>query len=233
MNKEPRLDPRTALYVVVLLSTAAFFMNKEYTAHMILAVAALYLIGIKAYKPFFCYTITYGILAFLTSYASCLNNQTVMLAMITISYLIQKLIVLIIMGTFLMRSISVSYALSAMQTMKVPDAILIPFTVAMRFFPTIMQEQRSLKESLKIRKISVSPLQFLIHPVRTSEYMIVPILIRSLKTADELAASALVRGIESDCKKTILYPLKFKSVDYITALFTTLVAAILFYLQFK
>lgn len=44
-----------------------------------------------------------------------------------------------------------------------------------------------------------------LHPLNTFEYVVVPMVFRSLKIADELAASSVVRGIESPYKKEGYY----------------------------
>ncbi|MBP3710090.1 MAG: energy-coupling factor transporter transmembrane protein EcfT [Treponema sp.] len=233
MNCDKKIDPRVSLYVVLLLGTSAFFMNKPLTAHLIFVVALLYAISTKSYKACTVYAALYGIVELLIEHLGSLHNQMLVLVIIMFSYFLQKFIVLLLMGLFMVHTVPLPQLLTAMQVMRFPDAILIPFAVALRFFPTIKQEQKALSESLKIRKVPVSIWQFFIHPIRSSEYLIVPILMRSLKTADELSASALVRGIESSHHKTILYPLAFKRVDYIIAALTTTVAAALFYLQYR
>ena len=47
----------------------------------------------------------------------------------------------------------------------------------------------------------------------TLEYAIVPMVFRSLKIADELAASAIVRGIESPYKKESYYVSRIAALD--------------------
>jgi energy-coupling factor transport system permease protein len=63
--------------------------------------------------------------------------------------------------------------------------------------------------------------------------MLVPILIRSYKISDELAASAMIRGIDSGKPKTILYPLKFGIQDFIIAVVLFAVICGLLYYQYE
>ena len=51
------------------------------------------------------------------------------------------------------------------------------------------------------------------HPMDTLEYAIVPMVFRSLKIADELAASSIVRGIESPYKKESYYVSRIAALD--------------------
>lgn len=232
-KKLHRLDPRTVLYVVALLSVSAMFMNKPMTAHLICILAGVFLISIKAYQSVLCYGMIYGVIALLMTYVEKIDNTTFLLIVVSLSYFAQKFIVLMMMGAFLTKATSMPHVLVALQKMKVPDLILVPFMVAMRFFPSIKKDFRCLKESLKLRKVPITPLQFFIHPLRTSEYMIVPILFRSLKTADDLSASALLRGIDRSNQKTPLYELYFRRLDLIVSLGTTIIIGALLYLQIQ
>ena len=227
---KPALDPRIVGFVVILLGITAMFMNKAMTAHIICAVAAVYLLAAKAYKPFAVYLTIYIAVALLMANVDKIHN---MLLIVSLSYFVQKLVVLLMMGSFFVRMTTIPYVLSAMQHMKIPDAAAVPIMVALRFFPTIREDYHSLKDSLRIRKVSLSPLQFIIHPVRMVEYLFVPILMKSLRTSDELAASALSRGFEHMNEQTILYPLKLNALDYLIGALSTLIVAALFYLQYK
>jgi energy-coupling factor transport system permease protein len=208
-------------------------MNKAITAHAIVAIAALFLIGAKLYKKCFYYVMAYTAIAFLMFLIENISNITLMLMLVSLSYFAQKFIVMMMMGNFLFKTTSVTEAISAMETMKFPKEVIIPFAVAMRFLPSIKDDYHHLKDSLKIRQIPISAGSFIFHPVRTTEYLIVPILIRSFKTSDELSASAFVRGIERETPKTILYPLKFRYIDGGIALMSTVIIGVLYWIQFK
>ena len=179
---KPALDPRIVGFVVILLGTTAMFMNKAMTAHIICVVAAVYLLTAKAYKPFALYLFIYIAIALLMANVDKIHNTSAMLVVVSLSYFAQKLVVLLMMGSFFVRMTTFPYVLSAMQQMKIPDAAAIPIMVALRFFPTIREDYHNLKDSLRIRKVSLSPMQFVIHPVRMVEYLFIPILMKSLRT---------------------------------------------------
>ena len=124
------------------------------------------------------------------------------------------------------------YVISAMQTMKFPNAVAIPFIVILRYMPTLREDYGYLKDSLKIRGIRTSGIEFFIHPIRSLEFMIVPILFRSIRVAEELSTSVLLRGIENYKNRTNIYPLKFTKIDAGYALFTVIAVSMLCYLQF-
>ena len=133
---------------------------------------------------------------------------------------------------FLKRKTSMPYVISAMQTMKFPNAVAISFIVILRYMPTLREDYGYLKDSLKIRGIRTSGIEFFIHPIRSLEFMIVPILFRSIRVAEELSTSVLLRGIENYKNRTNIYPLKFTKIDAGYALFTVIAVSMLCYLQF-
>ena len=98
----------------------------------------------------------------------------------------QKFVIAVMMIEFLKRKTSMPYVISAMQTMKFPNAVAIPFIVILRYMPTLREDYGYLKDSLKIRGIRTSGIEFFIHPIRSLEFMIVPILFRSIRVAKEL-----------------------------------------------
>lgn len=71
--------------------------------------------------------------------------------------------------------------------------------------PTVLAEFSDVKDAMRTRGFLRSPAQILLHPLSTLEYAIVPMVFRSLKIADELASSCIVRGIESPYKKQGYY----------------------------
>ena len=159
-------------------------------------------------------------------------NTTLALTIVSISYFVQKFVIAVMMIEFLKRKTSMSYVISAMQTMKFPNAVAIPFIVILRYMPTLREDYGYLKDSLKIRGIRTSGIEFFIHPIRSLEFMIVPILFRSIRVAEELSTSVLLRGIENYKNRTNIYPLKFTKIDAGYALFTVIAVSMLCYLQF-
>ena len=97
--------------------------------------------------------------------------------------------------------------------MPIPTRIMLVLIVMLRFAPTVLHEFGEVREAMKIRGFLKSVGNVLRHPMDTLEYAIVPMVFRSLKIADELAASAIVRGIESPYKKESYYVSRIAALD--------------------
>ena len=232
MNVKKELDPRTVLGIVFIFITLELAINKPLSSHILLLICNIYLITSKAYRECVLYSVIYIIIAGLMFYIYHIPNTTLALTIVSISYFVQKFVIAVMMIEFLKRKTSMPYVISAMQTMKFPNAVAIPFIVILRYMPTLREDYGYLKDSLKIRGIRTSGIEFFIHPIRSLEFMIVPILFRSIRVAEELSTSVLLRGIENYKNRTNIYPLKFTKIDAGYALFTVIAVSMLCYLQF-
>ena len=232
MNVKKELDPRTVLGIVFIFITLGLAINKPLSSHILLLICNIYLITSKAYRKCALYSVIYIIIAGLMFYIHHIPNTTLALTIVSISYFVQKFVIAMMMIEFLKRKTSMPYVISAMQTMKFPNAVAIPFIVILRYMPTLREDYGYLKDSLKIRGIRTSSIEFFIHPIRSLEFMIVPILFRSIRVAEELSTSVLLRGIENYKNRTNIYPLKFTKIDAGYALFTVIAVSMLCYLQF-
>lgn len=232
MNVKKELDPRTVLGIVFIFITLGLAINKPSSSHILLLICNIYLITSKAYRECVLYSVIYIIIAGLMFYIYHIPNTTLALTIVSISYFVQKFVIAVMMIEFLKRKTSMPYVISAMQTMKFPNAVAIPFIVILRYMPTLREDYGYLKDSLKIRGIRTSGIEFFIHPIRSLEFMIVPILFRSIRVAEELSTSVLLRGIENYKNRTNIYPLKFTKIDAGYALFTVIAVSMLCYLQF-
>ena len=165
MNVKKELDPRTVLGIVFIFITLGLAINKPLSSHILLLICNIYLITSKAYQECVLYSVIYIIIAGLMFYIYHIPNTTLALTIVSISYFVQKFVIAVMMIEFLKRKTSMPYVISAMQTMKFPNAVAIPFIVILRYMPTLREDYGYLKDSLKIRGIRTSGIEFFIHPI--------------------------------------------------------------------
>ena len=118
------------------------------------------------------------------------------------------------MPAYLLAKIPSGKLTASLRKMPIPTRIMLVLIVMLRFAPTVLHEFGEVREAMKIRGFLKSVGNVLKHPMDTLEYAIVPMVFRSLKIADELAASAIVRGIESPYKKESYYVSRIAALDY-------------------
>ena len=81
----------------------------------------------------------------------------------------------------------------AMRRMRAPDALVIPVVVMMRFFPTIRHDYRLIRQSLRLRGFAGGGMALARHPLRSLEYILVPLLMNAANVARDLTVAGLAR----------------------------------------
>lgn len=203
------LDPRTALICTCLLGVAAILSNRPIGAHVACAIGAVCALAAGAWRPSLILSAIYIAIAAAMHLVEANGNTTLAVAVIMLSYIAQKLVVLALLGISLSRFAPMEDLLDALRAMGAPKFVLIPSMVIVRFFPTIQEDASHLMESLKTRRVATSWSFALRHPALMCELLVVPLLMRCTRVSDELAASALTRGLDSRQRPTTLRPLAF------------------------
>ena len=117
----------------------------------------------------------------------------------------------------------ISEFMAAMAKWNVPRTIVMPLAIMFRYFPTLKEDWSHIKDAMSIRGISLSPLCFIKKPGEVIDALYLPLLVTASKTADELAASAITRGIENPSKRTSRLDIRIKFIDIITLLIFAMV----------
>ena len=80
--------------------------------------------------------------------------------------------------------------------MRLPRGLVITIAVVFRYLPTAADEFRKISATMRLRGVELSARNLVLHPGRSLEYVLVPLIIRTIKIADDLAASAMTRGLD-------------------------------------
>lgn len=91
---------------------------------------------------------------------------------------------------------------AALYGLRLPQCIVVPFSIAVRFFPTLAREASAVADAMRLRGLGPSLRNIATKPTLMFESLVVPIMLRCAKIADELAAAAVARGIDRPGKKT-------------------------------
>lgn len=151
----------------------------------------------KGLKFLVAFLISYGWLTFNVRHG--INIPSPML----FTFLIE--LIPVFMAVYLVSQAPSGKLTAALRQMPLPSSARLTVIVILRFVPTVASEFSDVLDAMKTRGLLRSPLQVVLHPLNTFEYVVVPMVFRSLKIADELAASSVVRGIESPYKKKGYY----------------------------
>ena len=121
--------------------------------------------------------------------------------------------------------------MAALQAMRFPKAVGIAVAVVLRFFPTIFGEYRDIRSSQRFRGIGVGVVHTLTHLPSTVEYILIPLILRTTKVAEELSASMTVRGVRFSGETISYHPIHFSWKDSALCVFMAVISGAVFVLE--
>lgn len=213
MEQKICFDPRAKM--VVFIIAGLFSMNVTDYALVISFSGFLTILICISGKPKAAFT--YFFVLIISSLISALlmkqepNIGTTILLGIIVSV---KLFVPIVMAfLFAFQTTTISQFLSALNKMKIPTFIVIPFAVFFRFLPTVKEEWIGIRQAMAFRGITGKG-QCLLHPVQSVEHILVPLICSCVSIMDELVAASLVRGLDSEKERTCYLSVTLSWYDY-------------------
>lgn len=209
-----RLDPRTKLYVLLLANLMLFF-------HARTNVEALMVTLFLA--PFFLSGRTRAGLRLTATYLVLLAIDLLVVPVATgfaLSFLsmlsvgIRMLLPCIITGTYAFTTTTVGEFVCGLRRMRVPETVIIPCMVVIRFFPTLREDYRQIRNAMALRGIAAGPAGLLRHPAQSLEYILMPLLMNSNNVAQDLSVAALTKGIGLSGAHTCMTEIRMTALDW-------------------
>lgn len=98
----------------------------------------------------------------------------------------------LMIGWFMIRTISLREFVAALRALHIPQSVIIPISVTLRYFPAIREEGGHIRDAMKLKQI---------RGFEKVEAFVVPFMMSAVNTAEELSAAAVTRGIENPVKR--------------------------------
>ena len=210
-----RLDPRTKLLLVMVVNIAALTRVEQTASLVAFVCAALLLAAIGSWR-----TLGIQALLFITCRATQFLGTQVLGGPVwqtvgAVGFFMGNFVTVLTMGVYLVRSTTPSELIEGLRRLRAPDAVVIPLAVMLRFFPTLAEELTAVVQAVSLRRLHTSQWGFLREPLTTVEHIMVPFLVSATRIGDELAASALTRGLGGTRSRTTITDLRFRASDVV------------------
>lgn len=222
-----RLDPRTKILLLLATNIVALTRGQSWMLLCTAVVSIVCLISIRAWH----YLAVYAVLITMCAagmWAGIMWPHTGTKITYSLGYFIIRYSILVNMLVFLFRSTTSSEFIAAAKSAHLPPNMVLSMSVVFRFFPTIGADIRAIRDAMRLRGVLGSPATVLRHPLRTTTYVMVPLMTSMLKAGDELTASALTRGIGGEQTPTSLIVLKARWFDVAVIIFSIALVAAMF-----
>ena len=203
-----RMDPRAKLYLLLLANLMLFF-HVSLAAEAIMAALFLLLFFLSGcYAAGLRLTAIYGVLLALDLWAVARAENSPFLCIIT--------------GAYAFSTTTAGELVCALRSMHVPESVIIPCAVVIRFFPTVGEDYRQIRAAMALRGIAEGKAALLLHPAQSLEYILMPLLMNGNNVAQDLSVAALTKGIGLPGRHTSMIELCPKAADILYSLLCTL-----------
>ena len=232
-KKRTILDPRTIVFLNIMLSLITT-VSSSISANIFIFLVSLGIVCLfKMYKKAIKYIFIFFLALALPFGIKALSGLPIQFLINSVSLIamgVQKFLPFLMAAMVIFNKVDTKSLVSSLNKMKLPKGIMLGFTVAVRFLPTIKKEMTIITNSMKMRGIEIGTKNIFFHPIQSLEYALVPVLFRATSLADDMTAAALVKGAESPKTSAELFKIKFGIIDYVFALSSIFVvgAAIIF-----
>ena len=113
----------------------------------------------------------------------------------------------IMIGWMMIQIISLREFIAAMRKLHLPQSLIVPMAVTIRYFPAIKEETGHITDAIKLKGVK---------GFGKVEALTVPLMMSAVNTAEELSAAAVTRGIEDPAPKTTVLEMKWHVIDIFT-----------------
>lgn len=217
------LDPRMKLLLVVLFTTITYMS----TSTLMLVWYYLLIIGLyvacSLWKGALKTALLFTIFLLAGAVVEGVHNEEIRAALALIVFFLQRTAIFFVMANWVSARLRISDFIQALQKIHIPKGAIITLAVVFRYMPTVKEEFYYIKKTMELRNIGLKAKNIFLHPIKTIEYVIVPLLIRSMTIADELSASAMTRGLDLETKRSSYRDVRLNFADIMVTLLIVVV----------
>lgn len=217
-----RLDPLAKLYLLIL-SNLTLFLHVSLITEVILVtmLLSLYFLSGKI-KSGIRLAVIYGIMICLDIFVIPVADGLFLNIISMLSVGIRMMLPCVISGAYTFSTTTAGEMVCALRKLKIPEVIIIPCVTVVRFFPTIAEDYRQIRNAMAFRGIATGNAALLRHPVQSLEYILMPLLMNSNNVAQDLSVAAMTKGISLPGRHTSMIELHMTWIDWTAMLLCTL-----------
>lgn len=219
-------DPRLKLVLILFTSVLAFALGGGFTGLLLFGIVFLFAVLSGLWKASVRFMVVYIALLMLAQVLPIHLSSV-------ITFFLLRMLTIALALNILFQTTEITELITSLQTSHIPQAIVIPLAIILRFLPSLKQDALYISQGMKTRGAGLSFWRVISHPAQTYESFLIPILMRLLMTATELSASAETRGISYPCTKTHYLIVDFRLRDGILLTAMLVLYAVVIWTSFQ
>ena len=222
--KNQTFDFRTIIFLDLLIMIFMLLSGKPEVTLLSFFVAVIVLTAGRQYYTLIRYTIAFGVLYFYyyaVTHMQIPLLQTPFFRVIGIvAFIIQRIVPFMMLGSAIKKQKNLSEITAALEKCRLPKGVILSIAVMFRYFTSLKEDFFTIVEAMKLKGIDTSWKGIIFHPLRMLEYLLVPMLFRSLHKAEEFSCAALVKGIENTNCRSAYFDVKIRKKDILFSVIT-------------
>jgi len=202
-------DPRLTLGGLFLTAISILFINTSIQIHLLMGISVLYLLSLNKFREAIVYTSIYILLWGLIYVFPSRFGDVGVVIMVT-----SKMMPMVAIGTVFISTPADAIMLAG-HKIRLPQAIIIAICILLRFSSVIRQEMHRIAQGIRARGLLPHWYSVILHPARSYDCFVLPLIIRGLRLSTELTCAAQFRGIENSTSRTCIYSIAVTAKDLI------------------
>lgn len=205
-GKRWRMDPRFGIVLLILANLIAFTQNCLWLEISWTGVLALLILISGRVCSAIKWMIAFACVLLLQWYVFPVSPKIIAVSFSIFANYARRMFPCLMVGSLLIHTVSLREFIVGLRKLHVPQKLIIPISVTLRYFPAIKEEAGYIRDAMRLRNI---------RGPQKAEALIVPLMVSATATAEELSAAAVTRGIEDPAKKTSLVELHISVWDWV------------------
>ena len=209
------LDPRSKLLILVLFSVVVMIDivdGPAYIVRIIMTFIPVFLVCLEGEIRIGArFTVLFIAASLLQNYTQQNIGGIARMLVLFLCYMITQFAPVMITVWYFISTTRISEFMAAMNRMHAPQGLSISIAVMMRFFPTLAEEYRSIRDAMKMRGVQFGGGK----ATKMVTYRLIPLLFSSISIGDELSAAAITRGLGAPVKRTNVCEIGFHMHDFL------------------
>nr|WP_240947481.1 energy-coupling factor transporter transmembrane protein EcfT [Bifidobacterium sp. DSM 109957] len=220
------LDPRTKLVLLILANLMLFFHVAVSTQAVMVVLFLLPLVAAGRWRMALKFAVVYAVLTALGFLDPEFLGMPWLHVVSALAVGANMMLPCFITGAYAFSTTSPSAFICAMRRIHMPEAVVIPCVVVIRFFPTVAQDYRQIRAAMALRGIASGGWGMLRHPAQSLEYILIPLLMNATNVAQDLSVAALTKGLGRAGAHTSRTRIHMTPIDWLTIVVCTVPLAL-------
>lgn len=205
-KKSWRMDPRFGILLLILANLIAFTQNYIWLEISWIGVLTLLILVSGSFRSAVKWAFAFTCILFLQWVVLPASPRIIATSFSIFANYSRRMFPCLMVGGLLIHTVSLREFIVGLRALHVPQKLIIPISVTLRYFPAIKEEAGYIRDAMRLRNI---------RGPQKAEAFIVPLMVSATATAEELSAAAVTRGIEDPAKKTSLVELHISIWDWV------------------